>query len=111
VDDINISKYCVGSITGISNNTGIPVQFSLAQNYPNPFNPSTLIKYQLPKAAFVMITVFDLLGKEVASLVNGNVEAGYHQAEFNGSDLSSGLYIYKIETDGFTDVKKMILVK
>ncbi len=111
VDDINISKYCVGSITGISNNTGLPVQFSLAQNYPNPFNPSTLIKYQLPKAAYVKISVFDVLGKVAATLIDGNVDAGYHQIEFNGSELSSGLYFYRIETDGFTDVKKMILVK
>ena len=111
VDDINISKYCVSAITGIGINNGLPVNFSLEQNYPNPFNPATVIKYQLPKSSFVKLKVYDLLGKEVASLINSQVEAGYHQAEFNGSNLSSGLYIYKLETDGFTDVKKMILVK
>jgi len=85
--------------------------YALGQNYPNPFNPATVIKYQVPKASNVKISIFDILGKEVATLINGKVEAGYHQVEFNGSNFASGLYLYKIEADGFTDVKKMILVK
>ncbi len=111
VDDIAINTYCTGLITGIQGNTNIPERFALEQNYPNPFNPATVIKYQLPKASNVKIRVFDLLGQEVAKLIDGNIEAGYHQVEFNGSDLASGLYLYKIEADGFTDVKKMMLVK
>jgi len=112
VDDIVITKYCVGTIVGTSeNNSGIPKQFALEQNFPNPFNPATVIKYQVPKASNVKISIFDILGKEVATLINGKVEAGYHQVEFNGSNFASGLYLYKIEADGFTDVKKMILVK
>ena len=111
VDDVKLTNYC-GVLVGVNgNNNNIPLRYSLEQNYPNPFNPATVIKYQLPKSSNVKISVYDLLGKEVATLVNGNVEAGYHQVEFNGSDLASGLYLYKIEADGFTDVKKMMLVK
>lgn len=111
IDDIKLTNYC-GSLVGIpGNNNGIPIRYALEQNYPNPFNPVTSIKYQLPKSSQVKITVFDLLGKEIAVLVNGNVEAGYHTAEFDGSNFASGLYLYKIEADGFTDVKKMMLVK
>ena len=111
IDDVKLTNYC-GSLVGINgNNNGMPLRYALEQNYPNPFNPVTKIKYALPKASFVKITVFDILGKEVAQLVNGNVDAGYHFAEFDGSKLASGLYMYKIEADGFTDVKKMMLVK
>jgi Secretion system C-terminal sorting domain/Immune inhibitor A peptidase M6 len=111
VDDIAINTFCVSAITGISNNNEIPAVFVLEQNYPNPFNPATVIKYQLPGASNVMIKVFDILGKEVSTLVNERIEAGYHQVEFNGSNLASGLYLYKIEADGFTEVKKMMLIK
>ena len=111
VDDVKLTNYC-GVLVGVNgNNNNIPLRYALEQNYPNPFNPATVIKYQLPKSSNVKISVYDLLGKEVATLVNGNVEAGYHQVEFNGSDLASGLYLYKIEADGYTDVKKMMLVK
>ncbi|MEO8512169.1 MAG: M14 family zinc carboxypeptidase [Ignavibacteria bacterium] len=111
VDDITINTSCVSLITGIQNNNETPMVFALEQNYPNPFNPATVIKYQLPKSSNVTIRIFDILGKEVATLVNGKVDAGYHQVEFNGSDFASGLYLYKIEADGFTDVKKMMLIK
>lgn len=111
VDDITLTNYC-GSLVGISGNDPmLPNIFALNQNYPNPFNPATVIKYQLPRSSFVRIKIFDILGKEVAVLVNETIDAGYHQVEFNGSDLASGLYLYKIEADGFTDVKKMMLVK
>jgi len=110
IDDVKLTNYC-GNLVGINGNNNIPLRFALEQNYPNPFNPATVIKYQLPKSSNVKIRVFDLLGQEVAKLVDGNIEAGYHQVEFNGSDLASGLYLYKIEADGFTDVKKMMLVK
>jgi len=111
VDDVTITNYC-GSLVGISGNDPVlPNTFALGQNYPNPFNPATVIKYQLPKSSNVKIRVFDILGKEVATLVNEKIEAGYHQVEFNGGDLASGLYLYKIEADGFTDVKKMMLIK
>jgi photosystem II stability/assembly factor-like uncharacterized protein len=117
--------YAVGSFgtiikttTGGGNYIGIkpvsnsvPVKYHLYQNYPNPFNPSTNIKFELPKQEFVTIKIFDVMGREVASLVNETKEAGYHSIVFNGADLSSGLYIYKIEAGDFTDTKKMILIK
>ncbi len=88
-----------------------PTEYSLAQNFPNPFNPSTTIKYALPKAGNVVLKVYDVLGKEVATLVNDFKETGRYQVEFDASKLSSGMYIYKLTSDKFTEVKKMMLVK
>lgn len=90
---------------------GTPSKFELSQNYPNPFNPETKIKYELPNDGFVSIKVFDNSGKEVAILVNENVSAGYHTVNFKASSLSSGIYFYKFETEGFVKVMKMALVK
>ncbi len=111
VDDVKLTNYCAGTPVGIGQNTGIPMQYGLEQNYPNPFNPSTYIKFQLPEGGNVKITVFDILGKEAASLINEKMDAGYHSVEFNASNLASGLYIYKMEAGNFTDVKKMMLIK
>jgi phage terminase large subunit-like protein len=111
IDDVKLTNYC-GSLVGISGNEPVlPSTFALGQNYPNPFNPATIIKYQLPKASFVKISIYDVLGKNVAELVNDRKDAGYYQVEFNASHLASGLYLYKIEADGYTDVKKMMLIK
>lgn len=93
---------------------GIPTKFALQQNYPNPFNPMTKIEYELPKTTFVSIKVFNLLGSEIATLVEGEKEAGYHSVDFNTSTsggLPSGIYIYKMKADKFTSVKKMILMR
>ena len=118
VDDVKLTNYCAGTPVGIGQNTGIPMQYGLDQNYPNPFNPSTYIKFQMPEGGNVKITVFDILGKQVAALINGKMEAGYHNVEFDASNFASGLYIYKMEVrqDGsstvdFTEVKKMMLIK
>lgn len=92
-------------------NTGIPRDFSLLQNYPNPFNPSTKIRYDLAKTGIVKLTVYDQLGRQVAELVNGSRNAGAYEVEFNGSNLASGIYFYKLEVPGQTFTKKMILVK
>jgi hypothetical protein len=89
----------------------IPDKFKLNQNYPNPFNPATNIKFSIPKSGIVKLVVYDLLGKQVAELVNGQYSAGTYKVDFDAAGLSSGAYFYKIETDGFTDIKKMILVK
>ena len=89
----------------------IPEVYSLGQNYPNPFNPETTISFGLPEAANVRIAVYDLLGRQVALLVNGYREAGMHEVSFDAADLSSGLYVYRIEAGDFTAVKKMILMK
>jgi len=110
IDDIRLNNYCIALI-GVNGNSEIPLRFALEQNYPNPFNPSTNIKFQLPKQVFVTVKIFDVMGREVATLVNETKQAGYHSIEFNGTDLSSGLYFYKIEAGDFTDTKKMILVK
>jgi hypothetical protein len=90
----------------------LPKEFKLNQNYPNPFNPVTKIAFSIPKAGNITLKVFDVLGKEVANLVNNTfVKAGTYESEFNASNLSSGLYFYRLITDNFTDTKKMILTK
>ncbi|MCS7053395.1 MAG: M28 family peptidase [Ignavibacterium sp.] len=88
-----------------------PINYNLSQNYPNPFNPNTMIKFQIPVDAFVSIKVFDVLGNEVKTLVNEFKQAGFYEIEFDGSELSSGIYFYKLKTENFNDVKKMILIK
>jgi hypothetical protein len=85
--------------------------FELKQNYPNPFNPSTTINFSIPKSGFVKLAVFDLLGKEVASLVNETKAAGNYEVNFSASNLSSGIYIYKITSQEFSASKQMILIK
>ncbi len=94
----------------------MPGQFSLNQNYPNPFNPSTSIKYNIPSSGFVILIIYDELGKEVERLVNKNQQAGIYEVTFNASALASGIYFYRINVNGeknqqFTSIKKMILMK
>ncbi len=89
----------------------IPNYYSLAQNYPNPFNPTTSIKYSVPKAVNVSLKIFDVLGKEVATLVNETKQPGFYTADFNASNLASGIYFYRIDAGEFSSVKKMMLVK
>jgi hypothetical protein len=89
----------------------VPTEFTLYQNYPNPFNPTTKIRYQLPKESNVTIKIYDVLGSEVATLLNENKEAGVYEVEFNVDNLSSGTYIYKINADNFVQTKKMVLLK
>ena len=90
---------------------GLPGSFALSQNYPNPFNPSTRIDFQLPKDGNVNISVYDNSGKEVMTVVNEFKAAGYYTVNLNASALSSGIYFYKITSDNFSSVKKMMLVK
>ena len=101
----------VESLAGISGDIKEVTSFSLEQNFPNPFNPVTTISYSIPVTQKVKIKVYNIMGREVAELVNKNVNAGVHQVIFNGSHLSSGQYFYKIDTKGFNKVKKMILIK
>lgn len=91
--------------------TGIPQKFDLKQNYPNPFNPVTKIQYEIPKASFVTIKVYDIIGREVASLINTNMEAGYYSYDYDASALSSGVYIYKMTAGGFEKTMKMMIIK
>ena len=87
------------------------MDFSLSQNYPNPFNPSTNIRYDLPKNGIVKLVVFDELGREIKTLVNENQTAGTYEATFNASQYPSGIYFYKLITDGFSETKKMLMIK
>lgn len=86
-------------------------EYKLSQNYPNPFNPSTIINYSVKDAGLVKIKVFDILGSEVATLVNENKSAGTYTVEFNAANLPSGVYIYTLQVNGFTSSKKMLLMK
>lgn len=98
-------------IVGIEDEEIIPEDFSLNQNYPNPFNPSTLISYQIPENSLVSLKVFDMMGRQVAELVNGKKSAGVHDAVFNANGLASGMYIYRLEAGNFIQVRKMMLLK
>jgi hypothetical protein len=99
-------------ITGINNyGTGIPEKFYLYQNYPNPFNPTTEIRFDIARAGNVKIGIYDITGRKVADLVNGNYEAGKYIADFNAANYASGVYFYKIETANYTSIRKMILIK
>jgi hypothetical protein len=89
----------------------IPAAYQLDQNYPNPFNPSTTIRYSIPEAGLVTVKVFNLLGQEVATLVNTQQATGAYEVSFDASQLSSGIYFYSIEVNNFTATKKMILMK
>jgi hypothetical protein len=88
-----------------------PQIFTLYQNYPNPFNPSTTIKFALPVAGNVKINVYNTLGQLVEILVDGEMQSGYHQINFDGSELASGVYIYQLQASNFNSVKKMLLLK
>lgn len=92
-------------------NMTAPQSFSLSQNFPNPFNPSTTIKYSVPFASKVSVKIFDMLGKEVASLVNDTKQAGNYEVIFNATSLSSGIYFYKMQAGSFSDTKKLTLIK
>ncbi|HMS33525.1 MAG TPA: YCF48-related protein [Ignavibacteria bacterium] len=100
-------------LTGISENTisSVADNFTLSQNYPNPFNPSTKITYSLPKSGNVILKVYNELGKEVNTLVSAFKNAGTYEVTFNAEELTSGIYFYSLKADGFTNTKKMLLIK
>ncbi|MEO6693624.1 MAG: T9SS type A sorting domain-containing protein [Ignavibacteria bacterium] len=109
-----IHKRTVSLVVGLVGITGvneIPENFSLSQNYPNPFNPSTIIGYSLKQQTNVKISIFDATGKTVAVINSGIQQAGSHSIDFNASSFSTGVYYYKLETEFFTDTKKMLLLK
>jgi hypothetical protein len=83
----------------------------LYQNYPNPFNPSTTIKFALPEKTNVGLSVYNSLGQKVADVFRGELDEGYHEIEFRASNLSSGIYFYRLESGKFVSVKKMIIIK
>lgn len=105
------SAGCSGAITNIGNQNNIPNDYALKQNYPNPFNPTTSIQFSIPKNGLVKLVVYDILGKEVSTLVNEVKTAGNYIIDFNASNLTSGIYFYKITSGDFSSVKKMMLIK
>ncbi|MFZ1321916.1 MAG: T9SS type A sorting domain-containing protein [Ignavibacteria bacterium] len=98
-------------ITSVNNESLVPNNYSLYQNYPNPFNPVTKIVYELPYSEFVLLKVFDILGKEIATLVNQKQDQGKYSVDFNAGNLPSGTYFYKIATEKYSQVRKMVLTK
>ena len=109
IDNVHVSGDIMTNITTYGNE--IPEGYSLSQNYPNPFNPVTNINYSIPEAGLVNLKVYDVLGKEVAALVNEYQNPGQYSVEFNGSDFASGTYFYRIQSGGFTQVKRMVMLK
>jgi Secretion system C-terminal sorting domain len=85
--------------------------YSISQNYPNPFNPTTKIKFGLPKAGLTKLIIYDLLGREVQTLINKELETGYHEINFDAGNFTSGVYFYRIQSGDFIQTKKMILMK
>lgn len=101
-----------GFVIGLNQiSTEVPKSFNLSQNYPNPFNPSTKINFSLPKEQNVIIKVYDAIGREVAVLINEKINAGTYSVDWNAADYPSGVYFYRMTTDGFSQTKKMLLVK
>ncbi|WP_340106197.1 BspA family leucine-rich repeat surface protein [Rhodohalobacter sp. 8-1] len=107
--DAGLADSCIP--TDVERVNDLPTDFSLNQNYPNPFNPTTQINFDLPEAGEVKVVIFDLTGRAVRTLVNRNLSAGSHQVMFDASQLSSGVYLYRLLAPGFTSTRKMMLVK
>jgi len=101
---------CSPQLVGIENNN-IPVKYELLQNYPNPFNPVTKIEFNIPENAKVSLSVSDITGKEISLVVNEYLQSGHHSITFDGSQYSSGVYLYRLVTDKFNECKKMVLIK
>ncbi len=94
-----------------NNNHSLPGVYSLDQNFPNPFNPTTSIKFSLAKSVLVKFVVFDVLGREVQTLISEKMDAGSYEVSFDGTSLFSGIYFYKITAGDFSQVRKMVLIK
>ena len=109
IDNVKISADIISNIKTVNNE--IPDDYSLSQNYPNPFNPTTSIDFSIPDAGMVTLKVYDMLGKEITTLVDEFKGAGTYTVEFDGTDISSGTYFYRMQSDDFIKVKRMMLVK
>jgi len=108
--NINVDTNDVPMSVGNNHNSNIS-EYELYQNYPNPFNPETVIKYSLPERGFVSLKVYNVIGENVATLVNNSQEKGTKEITFNGENLPSGIYFYRLEANGTNVTKKMILLK
>ncbi|MGZ5192161.1 MAG: T9SS type A sorting domain-containing protein [Flavisolibacter sp.] len=98
-------------LVGVEKDNEQPLEFAVSQNFPNPFNPSTTISYSIPTSEFVTLKVFDVLGREVATLVNEEKPNGIYKVDFDGSGLSSGIYFYTLKAGKFTQTRKLVLMK
>ena len=109
----SILKYTDPNVTDIKvgENDIKPSNYILSQNFPNPFNPTTTIKYQIPELSFVTLKVYDVLGSEVATLVNEEKPLGNYEVEFGATTFPSGIYFYKLQAGNFVETKKMVLMK
>lgn len=107
----NVSEASTPVLASIDDESGVPLEFALSQNYPNPFNPSTVIDYQLPVFGDVRLAVYDVLGREVAVLVNGAMPAGSYSATFDATNLASGVYMYRLQAAGQIFTRRMTLMK
>ena len=110
---IDDSIFVKNQTTGVKDEGSLltPNKYDLAQNFPNPFNPATSIRYSIPQASVVTLKVYDILGNEVANLVNEEKDQGVYTVTFNAGGLSSGIYFYTLRADGFVQTKKMLLIK
>ena len=107
----DVWTFTTSPVTSITESDQLPASYRLDQNYPNPFNPATEISFAIPEASFVQIRVFDLLGREVATLVNRELPAGTHRTEWHANGAPSGVYFYRMDADGFTQARRLILMK
>ena len=104
-------RFHLTGVLGVQNENADKLSFRLDQNYPNPFNPATLIKFSIPSNGRVILKIYNVTGRLVSVLVNGNFEKGNYSVEFNGNNLPSGVYFYKLESGGYSDIKKLVLLK
>jgi len=111
IDFVRVYSSGIIISTGVKEKTGVPLQFALEQNYPNPFNPTTTISFDLPLRLLISLKVFDLLGKEVATIASGELEAGSYTRQWNATDIPNGVYFYRLQAGNFNETKKLILLK
>jgi hypothetical protein len=104
-------NFASSGITGVGNQAQAPLEFTLAQNYPNPFNPTTVFSYQLPVASEVKLVVYDMLGREVAKLMEGVEEPGYKSVEWNAGAVASGVYFYRLTAADFAQTRKLLVLR
>jgi hypothetical protein len=103
--------YNADLLTDVGKEEMIPTVFKLEQNFPNPFNPSTIIKFAVPERSIVLIRIYDILGSEIITLVNEEMEAGWYQKNFNAQSLASGVYLFRMEAGNYVNTKKMVLLR
>jgi len=108
--------YVLGSFTASATaveekHGGVPAEYALMQNYPNPFNPATIIRYDIPTEANVSLKVYDIVGREVATLINEKQRAGEHRMVFDGRGLAGGVYLYRLQAGSFSDTRRLILLR